>query len=105
MFSQISFFKVASVDEIIEAGWVKVSLLGRDILVLFLNMEFVAIESTGPGNASPRTFLPESNHYSKSGSPNFIEKFLTGPAGMIWGKLQHFPVKVVDDYVFVGLMQ
>ncbi len=105
MFSQVNFFKVGRIDEIIDSGWIRVTLLGWDIVVLFQDREFIAIERSSMNNSDFKTFLPDGALYSKSGSPNFIDKFLAGPAGTLWGKLRHFPVRIKDDYVFVGVVQ
>lgn len=108
MISRVSYFKVGRIDEIVNAGWVRVTLLGWDIVVLFYNNEFIAIERggfSGVGGAGQKTYLPNKTGYSKSGSPSVIDKFMSGPDGNFWGRLRQFPVRIEDDFVFVGVIQ
>jgi hypothetical protein len=105
MLAQVNFFKVGRTDEIKSSGWIRVSLLGWDIVVLFHNKEFIAIKRGSLQSAEQKTFLPDSTRHARSGSPSFIDKFMAGPTGAAWGKLQQFPVRVEDDYVFVGVIR
>ena len=83
MISLVDYFKVGNADEIEEMGWVKVNILGRDIVVLSSNSEFIAIELGRPDSPMPKTYLPDEPKFSASGTKSLIERFLIGPAGNI----------------------
>lgn len=103
MIAHVEFYKVGTIEEIMKSGWKTISLLGWDIVVIFHNREFYAIERGGLSLQEQKTFLPDDKAFSRSGSETVIDKLLLGPAGTSWGKLKYFPIKIEDDFVLVGI--
>jgi hypothetical protein len=99
----VDYYKVGKIDEIMKSGWKTVSLLGWDIVVIFHNREFFAIERGGLSSRTQKAFLPDDESYSRSGAENLVGKFLVGPDGALWGKLKYFPVRLEGDFVMVGI--
>jgi hypothetical protein len=103
MVSHIDYFRVGKTEDIKLSGWVKVRLMGWDIAVMACEQDFVAIEIGRMSNQRVKSFLPDEEHYSKSGAKSLIERFLRGPSGMLWGKLHQFPIRIEDNCVLVGI--
>jgi hypothetical protein len=104
MVSHVDFFRVGRADEIRELGWVKVHLMGWEVVILAWDKEFVAIE-LGQITARPSTsFLADDCRSLRSGAVVSVGKFLRGPSGTIWGQLRNFPVRIEDEFVLVGVV-
>ena len=103
MIEPVEFIRVGTVDEIRESGWIKVRLLGYEMVILGDKKEFVAIELNSLKGNSLKSFLPEGFSFSKSGVKKIIEAFLSGPEGQSWGTLKYFPVRVAGNSVYVGV--
>jgi nitrite reductase/ring-hydroxylating ferredoxin subunit len=103
MISPTDFFKVGKVDEIREQGWIKVWLLGRQIVVFSYNDDFIAIELGGITDPRMKGFLMDDSQHYRSGAKRLVRKFLGAPGDSSWGRLKHFPVRIDDDSVFVGI--
>jgi hypothetical protein len=97
------YYRVGRVDEIMKSGWKNISLLGWDILIIFHNKRFFALDRGGLCNQPQKAFLPEDCGYYSSGAKDKIGKFLLGPDGDLWGKLRYFPVRIENDFVTVGI--
>jgi nitrite reductase/ring-hydroxylating ferredoxin subunit len=104
MISHVNYFKVGKTDDIRQNGWIKVRLMGWEIMVLASDRDFYAIEIGEFAGHALKSFLPDDNTFSKSGARNLIGKMLMGPAGSLWGKLHYFPVMIEDDFVIVGIV-
>lgn len=103
MIEPIEFIRIGKVDELRESGWIKVRLLGYEIVILSDKNEFVAIELNSLKGKSLKSFLPEDFSFSRSGVKKTVEKFLSGPHGQSWGTLKYFPVRVEGDSIYVGV--
>jgi hypothetical protein len=103
MGNHINYFRVGRLDDIRESGWVKVRLMGWEIAVFAIDKDFVAVEINGMKYQRSKSYLPNESHYSNSGAGRLVDRFLMGPSGMLWGRLHQFPIRIEDDYVFVGI--
>ena len=104
MLAQVSYIKVGRAEEIRLAGWIRVSILGWDIVVISREKEFIALERGSSFSQNINAFPGEGHGYSRSGAFNMLDKFLNGPSDSAWGKLQYFPVRVENDLVYVGII-
>jgi hypothetical protein len=103
MAAYVDYYKVGKIEEIVKSGWKTTSIFGRDIIVIFCNKEFFAIERGGLFYQSLKAYLPEGRNYSRSGVKYIVDKFLLGPQGTPWGKLRYFPVRIEEEHVLVGI--
>jgi hypothetical protein len=111
MLSHVDYFQIGRVDEIRKYGWAKVYLMGWEVMILPTEHGFVAIElgeiagrsrSFSTGSWS---FLPDNASFSRTGVKSLVEKFLLGPTGTVWGGLRHFPVRIENDFLLVGVIR
>lgn len=103
MISPADFIRVGKVDEIRKKGWVKANLLGRQVVVFAYNDDFIAIELGGITDPKMKGFLADEMDYAGSGAKRLVKRLMSEPGDKPWGKLKHFPVRIDDDSVFVGI--
>ncbi len=104
MISHVDYFKVGTAEEIRQHGYVKVYLMGWEVMVLAAEKEFFAIEIGEVASHAQKSFLADEVTYSRSGVRKLVDRVLLGPAGSIWGRLRYFPVRIEDDFVLVGVI-
>lgn len=97
------YFKVGKIDEIKRLGFVKTRLLGHDIVVFYHQKDFFAVDVSVNVNKAGQTVKNDEWQFSSAGAINTIRKFLSSPSDRAWARLNHFPVKLEDDFVFVGV--
>ncbi|OGC90759.1 MAG: hypothetical protein A2W25_13700 [candidate division Zixibacteria bacterium RBG_16_53_22] len=104
MISHVNYFNVGKAEDIRRSGWVKVYLMGWEVMVLPFDNGFFAIEIGELASHSLKSFLPDDSSFTRPSVKGLIDKMLLGPAGTVWGKLRHFPVRIEDDFVLVGVI-
>jgi hypothetical protein len=99
LFADNDYVRVGGLGDLQKAGYLKIRLMGRQIMIFFRDSGPVAMDLDCSVDPSNRGALPPEFHRSSSDLPSL----LTGSFGEDWGKLTVYPVKIDGNDVFVGV--
>jgi hypothetical protein len=98
MITFADYIKVGRLQQMAERGWLKITLKGKTIMIIFLENDPLAVEISDSANPESLS-LPEEFH------PESADEFLPliDPPMESWGYLKTYPVKIEDDDIFIGI--
>jgi nitrite reductase/ring-hydroxylating ferredoxin subunit len=99
LFADNQYVRIGELADLQKTGYLKVRLMGRQIMIVFSDGGPVAVDLDSPIDSSNRGALPPEFHRSSSDLLNL----LTGSYGEDWGKLTVYPVRIDGNDVFVGV--
>ncbi len=99
----IEFIKVARTSDVDEHGWIKVNLLGREVVIFQHANSYSAIELSRNGEPLMQYSMFDKNDLSNTKVKDIIKGLMEGPSGEKWGKLRDHPVRVEGDYLYLGI--
>jgi len=97
------YFRVARIEDIRKPGWLKIRLLGRDIVIFTHNDDYIAVELGGVAAPAMKSFPAKNDVQKANETREIIKRLMAGPSDSPWGKLKHFPVRIDEGFIFVGI--
>ena len=99
----LEYIKIARLEDIKKHGWIKSSLMGRQIVVMYQDKKCLAFEVSRNGQPLLQYAMFDDLNVSNTKVKDLINGLFAGPDGQNWGRLRDYPVRIEGEFVFVGI--